>query len=73
MPVAKGRKGVRQVMSEFKHGELHSGSKSGPLVKDRKQAVAIAMSQSGMGKRTAGPLTRRAAMATHTPKRKKKR
>lgn len=32
-------------MHEFKHGELHSGSKKGPLVKDRKQAIAIAMSE----------------------------
>jgi hypothetical protein len=32
-------------MHEFKHGTLHSGSKSGPKVKDRKQAVAIAMSE----------------------------
>lgn len=36
---------VRQTMHEFKHGELHSGSKSGPLVKGRKQAVAIALNQ----------------------------
>ena len=34
-----------KVMSEYKHGTLHSGSKSGPKVKSRKQAVAIAMSE----------------------------
>lgn len=34
-----------KVMGEFKAGELHSGSKSGPVVKSRKQAVAIAMSE----------------------------
>jgi len=33
------------VMHEFKHGELHSGSKSGPKVTNRKQAVAIALSE----------------------------
>lgn len=33
------------VMHEFKHGELHSGSKSGPKVTDRKQAVAIGLSE----------------------------
>lgn len=38
-------KSVEGVMHEFKHGELHSGSKSGPVVKSRKQAVAIAMSE----------------------------
>lgn len=33
------------VMHEFKHGDLHSGSKSGPKVKSRKQAVAIMLSE----------------------------
>ena len=32
-------------MHEFKHHELHSGSKKGPLVKGRKQAIAIALSE----------------------------
>lgn len=36
---------VPKVMSEFKAGELHSGSKKGPLVTNPKQAVAIAMSE----------------------------
>ena len=36
---------VNKVMHEFKHKELHSGSKKGPLVKNRKQAVAIALSE----------------------------
>jgi hypothetical protein len=36
---------VNKVMGEFKAGELHSGSKSGPVVKSRKQAVAIGMSE----------------------------
>ena len=38
-------KDVAGVMSEFKHGELHSGSKSGPKVTSRKQAIAIGMSE----------------------------
>ena len=42
---------VETVMHEFKHGTLHSGSKTGPKVKSRKQAVAIAMSESGMSKK----------------------
>ena len=42
---AKHQAKVGRVMSEYKAGELHSGSKSGPVVKDRKQAVAIAMSE----------------------------
>jgi hypothetical protein len=36
---------VRKVMHEFKEGTLHSGSKKGPKVKTRKQAVAIALNQ----------------------------
>jgi hypothetical protein len=35
----------KEVMHKFKHGKLHSGSKSGPKVKDRKQAIAIMMSE----------------------------
>lgn len=41
----KGISKVHTVMHEFKHGELHSGSKKGPKVKSRKQAVAIALSE----------------------------
>lgn len=33
------------VMHEFKHGGLHSGSKTGPKVKSRKQAIAIMLSE----------------------------
>jgi hypothetical protein len=36
---------VHKVMGEFKRGKLRSGSKHGPKVKSRKQAVAIAMSE----------------------------
>ena len=43
---------IGKVMHEYKAGELHSGSKSGPLVKSRKQAIAIAMSEAGMTKKT---------------------
>jgi hypothetical protein len=38
-------KDIAGVMHEFKHGQLHSGSKSGPTVTSRKQAIAIAMSE----------------------------
>ncbi|GEM_PF-3239242 len=34
-----------QVMGKWKAGELHSGSKQGPKVKDRDQAFAILMSE----------------------------
>ena len=36
---------VGKVMKEFKGGSLHSGSKKGPMVASRKQAIAIAMSE----------------------------
>lgn len=39
---------VEQVMHEFKEGDLKSGS--GQKVTDRKQAVAIAMSESGQSR-----------------------
>jgi hypothetical protein len=41
----KAQKKVGKVMHEFKSGDLHSGSKKGPMVKNRKQAVAIALSE----------------------------
>lgn len=42
---------VDKVMSEYKRGKLKSGSKKGPRVKSRKQAIAIALSESGQSKR----------------------
>ena len=41
---------VEKVMREYKEGTLHSG-KGGPVVKSRKQAVAIALSEAGMAKK----------------------
>lgn len=32
-------------MHEFRHHQLHSGSKHGPLVRSRSQAIAIALSE----------------------------
>ncbi|HSX11281.1 MAG TPA: DUF6496 domain-containing protein [Chlamydiales bacterium] len=46
-----GKKGVKdsrvfkRVMREFKQGELHSGSKRGPVVTNPRQAVAIGLSE----------------------------
>ena len=40
-----GRPKVKKVMDEWKSGELHSGSKKGPVVKSQKQAIAIALSE----------------------------
>ena len=45
----KGQKKVAKVMREFKSGKLHSG-KSKKVVKNPKQAIAIALSEAGMSK-----------------------
>lgn len=42
---------TRKVLHEFKEGALHSGSKTGPKVRNRKQAIAIALNQARKGKR----------------------
>ena len=41
----KGKAKVATVMHEWGKGDLHSGSKRGPVVKAQDQAVAIALSQ----------------------------
>jgi hypothetical protein len=40
------KKKISKVMREFKEDKLHMGSKSGKLVKNPKQAIAIAISVS---------------------------
>lgn len=50
MKMSKAEKKVGKVMKEYKEGTLHSGKK-GPVVKSRKQAIAIAMSEAGMPKK----------------------
>jgi hypothetical protein len=46
----KGSKKVDKVMHEWKEGALHSGSKKGPVVTSRRQAIAIAMSEAEKSK-----------------------
>jgi hypothetical protein len=43
---SKGQTKVHKVMKEYSEGKLHSGSKKGPIVSSRKQAVAIGLSES---------------------------
>lgn len=50
--MTKKQEKVGKVMHEYKTGTLHSGKK-GPIVKSRKQAVAIALSEAGMSKKPA--------------------
>jgi hypothetical protein len=47
---------MAKVMGEYKRGKLHAGinpkgPKKAPMAKSRKQAIAIAMSEAGMGKK----------------------
>jgi len=41
----------KKVMHEWKEGELHSGSKKGPIVTNPKQALAISFSEARKAKR----------------------
>jgi hypothetical protein len=41
---------VKDELHKFKEGTLHSGSRKGPKVTDRKQAIAIALSEAGLSK-----------------------
>lgn len=49
-------KDMKGVMDEYSGGQLHSGSSGGPVVRNRKQAVAIGLSeQRQMGKKIPKP------------------
>lgn len=45
------RNRMKEEMHKYKMGELHSGSKHGRVVKSRKQAIAIGLSESGQSKK----------------------
>lgn len=42
---------IKSEMHKFKEGDLHSGSKKGPVVTNPKQAIAISLSEAGASKK----------------------
>jgi len=57
MPVPRAKNKVASVMREFKAGKLHAGidpkgPKKAALVKNPKQALAIALSQAGVKRKS---------------------
>ena len=50
MKMTKPQKKIKKVMGEFKEGTLHSG-KGGKVVKNPRQAVAIALNEAGKAKK----------------------
>jgi hypothetical protein len=50
MKMSKSQKKIGKVMGEYKEGKLHSG-KGGKVVKNPRQAIAIAMSEAGKSMR----------------------
>ena len=50
MATKKQQAKVGKVMHEYKTGTLHSG-KGGKVVKSRKQAIAISLSEAGLSKK----------------------
>ena len=51
MNKTKAETKISKVMREYGAGKLHSGSKKGPAVTSKKQAIAIALSEAGMTKK----------------------
>ena len=47
----KKKEKVKKVMKEFSEGKLHSGSKTGPVVTNKKQALAIGISEAKRAKK----------------------
>lgn len=51
MSKGKEERKVKKVLKEYSSGSLHSGSKKGPIVKDKAQALAIGYSEARKAKK----------------------
>jgi hypothetical protein len=54
-PKSAKKERMHEEMKKFSEGSLHSGSKTGPKVTSREQAIAIGLSVSGQSKKDRGP------------------
>ena len=50
-PKKAKKKRMKDEMEKFESGKLHSSSKTGPIVKDKAQALAIGLSESGQSRK----------------------
>jgi hypothetical protein len=55
----KQKEKMKKVFHEAAEGELHSGSKKGPIVTNKKQQVAIALSEARLSKKSKKPSKKR--------------
>ena len=58
---------MQKVMHEYKEGKLRSGSKKGPPVKSRKQAIAIGLSEARKAGEDKGAAKRREKRLENEP------
>jgi len=71
MASPRQKRKVKRVMHEFKEGELKAGRGRRGKVKSRRQAVAIAMSESGQSRKRAKRKTAKKTTGKTTRRRKK--
>jgi len=62
---------VSKVMEEYKDDKLHSGSKKGTLVENKKQALAIALSEARKAGEKVKPAKKKSEKAKKVVKKKK--
>lgn len=72
-PKKAKRERMHEEMHKFKHGELHSGSKKGPIVKSRAQAIAIGLSESGQSKKKVGKARKHHGRVKHWSQKKSRK